>query len=116
MFMLLSSGGVRRLVGIEAVISSFGGISDSSHPWIERARAVALGHLGQWNDLDLRGMACGAELLEALTAEVAQTIHRPLQEFARIEFAFALHRHLAERSGHRQPAVGVDIDLANAMP
>src|SRR6476620_3264717 len=88
---------VRRLVGIEAVISSFGGIGHSSHAWIERARAVALGHLGQRNDLDLRGMAGGAELLEALAAEIAQAIHCRFQEFARIEFAFALHRDLAER-------------------
>ena len=43
-------------------------------------------------------------------------VHRRFQEFARIELASVRRRDLAERRGHRQPAVGVDIDLADAVP
>ena len=53
----------------------------------------------------------------ALAAEIAQAIHRRFQEFSRIEFAFALHRDLAERwVVGREPAIGVDIDFADTMP
>src|SRR3981189_259342 len=60
-------------------------------------------------------MARGAELLEALAAKIAHRIHRGFQEFTRIEFAPGLRGDLAERRGHRQPTVGIDIHLADSM-
>src|ERR1700676_2160224 len=87
-----------------------------SDPRIEAAGAVSLRHLRQRNDLDPGGTPGGSELLEALAAEIAQRIHRRLEKLARIEFASGLRRDLAERRGHRQPAIGVDIDLANTVP
>src|SRR5713226_5819177 len=61
-------------------------------------------------------MAGSTELLKTLAAEVTHRIHCRLEEFARIELASAPGRDFPERRGHRQPAVGVDIDLADAMP
>src|SRR4029450_5779812 len=94
--MLVSSRCVRRLVGIERTIRSFGGIGDPSDTWIERAFAITPRHLGHWDDLDLRGVARGAELLEALPAEGAQRVHRRFEEFARIKFASVWRCDLAE--------------------
>src|SRR6185312_3306553 len=115
MFILVSFGGVRPWIGNERVINSFGGIGYPSDAWIEGSGAIAPRHLCQRNDLDLRGVAGSPELLEALPAEIAQTVHCRFQEFARIEFTPRLCRDLAECSSHRQPAVGVDIDLADAV-
>src|SRR2546429_9842401 len=107
MFISVSLGDVRRLVGIELAVNSFCGISYPSNAWIECARPVASRHLGQWDDLDVGRMPCRAELLEAFAAKIAQAIHRRLQEFARVELAPALGCDLAERRGHRQTSVGI---------
>src|SRR5213593_3917756 len=104
--MSVSSSGERRAVG-NVGISRSCGMGHLPDTWIERARAIAPRHLGQWDDLDLRSVACSAELFEALAAKVAQRVHRGFQELARIEFAFALRCDLAERGGHRQPAIGI---------
>src|SRR6202171_5593884 len=98
------------------VLGSFGGGGHGSDARVERSRAIASCHFSQWYDLDLRRMAGCAELLETRAAEVAHRVHGRLEEFAWIEFAFALARHFSECGGHRQPAVGIDIDLADAMP
>src|ERR1700730_19149637 len=97
------------------VFGSFGGGGHVSDARVERSRAIASCHFSQWGDLDLRRMAGCAELLETLAAEVAHRVHGRFEEFAWIEFAFALVRHFSERGGHRPPAVGIDIDLADAM-
>src|SRR5262245_28391570 len=115
MFISVSSGVVRRLVGIELAVSSFCGIGYPSNAWIECAGSIASRHLGQWDDLDAGRMPCRAESLEALAAKIAQAIHRRFQKFARIELAPALGCDLAERRGHRQPAVGIDIDLSDTV-
>src|ERR1700752_5051891 len=60
-------------------------------------------------------MARGTELLETLAAEIAQRVHRRFQESARIELALALGCDFAEGRGHCQPAIGVEIDLSNAL-
>src|ERR1700680_4858818 len=112
--MLVSSCCMRR-VGTVGVKRSCGGIGHLPDAWVERARAITPRHLGQWNDPDLRGVARGTELLKALAAEVAQRGHRGFQELTRVEFAFALRCHFAKGRRHRQPAVGVDIDLADAV-
>src|SRR4030095_14971222 len=88
-FILVSSCCVRRLTGAVGIKRSCG-MGHLPDTRIERARAVALRHFGQWNNPDLRGVACGAELLEALLTKVAQRVHCGLEEFARIEFAFVL--------------------------
>ena len=54
-------------------------------------------------------------MLEALLADRPHRIHRGLQEFARIEFAAVLLRDAAEFAGHREAAIGVNIDLAHAV-
>src|SRR4051794_975445 len=95
---------------------SFGGIGHRSDARIEAAAAVAFRHFGERQHLDAGGVARGAELLEALAAEVAHRVHRGFKEFARIEFALALGPDLPERRRHRQPAIGVDVDLTNAVP
>src|ERR1700730_15244448 len=97
------------------VFGSVGGGGHGSDAWVERSRVIASCHFSQWDDLDLRRMAGCAELLETLAAEVAHRVHGRFEEFARIEFAPALGRDFAECGGHRQPAVGVDVDLADAM-
>src|ERR1700738_2469166 len=94
---------------------SFGGGGHVSDARVERSRAIAFCHFSQWYDLDLRRMARGTKLHKALAAEVAHRIHCGLKEFARIELASAPGRDFPERRGHRQPAVGVDIDLADAV-
>src|SRR5512137_2760790 len=94
---------------------SFGCRCHLADTWIERARAIAFRHLRQRDHLDPRTMAGRTELLEALAAEISHRVHRGFQEFTRIELAPALRGDLAERRGHRQPAVGVDIDLADAV-
>jgi len=67
-------------------------------------------------DLDA-GCSLAASIdAEQLAAEIAHRIHRGLQEFARVEFAFDLRSNFPERRGHRQPAIGIDIDLADTMP
>src|SRR3982750_1168456 len=96
-------------------LKSFSGGCDISNARVERARSIAPGHLRQRDGPDLAGMAGGTKLHKALAAEIAHRIHRGFKEFARIEFALALGRDFAECRGHRQPAVGVDIDLAHAM-
>src|SRR5579864_4639044 len=101
--------------GSPGFVGSFGCDGDLADPRIERARAVALRHLGERHYLDARGVARGSELLEALAAQIAQRVHRGFQEFARVEFAFALGGNLAERRSHRQPAIGIDIDLADTV-
>ena len=55
-----------------------------------------------------------AELLEAFATKLTHRIHRGLEEFARIEFGSRLRCDLAEHRGHREAAIGVDIDLAHA--
>src|ERR1700694_3192600 len=60
-------------------------------------------------------MARGAELLEALAAEVAHRVHRRFEEFARVEFTLVLGPDFPERGGHRQPAIGIDIYFADAV-
>src|SRR4051812_2218570 len=86
-----------------------------SNSWIERAGAITPGHFRERNDLDPGRIACGPELLEPLAAEVAHRVHRGLEKFPRVEFAFRLCGHLAEDGRHRQAAVGIDIDLAHAV-
>src|SRR6516162_2708280 len=88
------------------------GFSDAR---IERTRAITLRHLGERDDLDPGSVARGAELLEPLTAEVAHRIHGGLKKLARVEFTLCLRGHLADDRGHRQAAVGVNIDLAHAL-
>src|ERR1700733_7730044 len=83
---------------------------------VERSATIAFGHLGQWDHRDLGRMARRTELFEPLAAEIAHRIHRWLEEFARVEFAPGLGCYLSECRGHRQPAIGVDVDLADAMP
>ena len=61
------------------------------------------------------GLSGRTELLETQTAEIAHAIHRRLQEFARIEFVRLRLGDATEFSRHRQPAVRVDVDLADAM-
>src|SRR5258706_1298363 len=95
---------------------SFGGGRYVSDARIERARPVTPGHFRERDYLDLAGIARGTKLHKAFAAEVAHRIHGGFKEFARIEFASAPGREFPERRGHRQPAVGVDIDLAHAMP
>src|ERR1700682_1420184 len=95
---------------------SLGGPGEAADARVERSAAIAPGHFRQRDHLDLGRVARGAELFKTLAAEVAHRIHRRFEEFARIEFAFAFGGDHAERRGHRQPAVGVDVDLAHAMP
>eukprot|EP01035_Chromulina_nebulosa_P038698 gene38698-52278_t len=73
---------------------------------IETAAAIAPRHFGERDGPDFGGVAGGAELFEALAAQVAHGIHRRLEEFARIEFAAVRSRDLAEHRGHREPTVG----------
>src|SRR5258708_34542195 len=95
---------------------SLGGLGDAADARVERSRAIAPGHLRQRDHLDPCGVARGAELFETLAAEVAHRIHRRFEEFARIEFALPFVGALAERRGHRPPAIGVDIDRAPPLP
>src|ERR1700722_14123638 len=97
-------------------VPSLGSRGHASDTRVKRSATIAFGHLGQWDHLDLGRMACRAELFEPLAAEIAHRIHRGLEEFARIEFAPGLGRYFPECRGHRQPAIGVDIDLADAVP
>mmetsp|Transcript_38701 Transcript_38701/g.90547 ORF Transcript_38701/g.90547 Transcript_38701/m.90547 type:complete len:311 (+) Transcript_38701:540-1472(+) len=64
--------------------------------------------------LDARTLAGAAEGLEARLDHAARGLLRRLQRLARVELARLLGEHLAHRRGHRQPDVGVDVDLAHA--
>src|SRR5690242_9738204 len=57
---------------------------------IQRTVLVALGHVGQRNDLDLRSLAGGAELLVAGLAQLLHGGNGRLQISARIEFRLLL--------------------------
>ena len=63
---------------------------------VELAGGVAPGHLVERDDLDPRGVARRAELLEAFAAKVAQGAHRGLEELARVELARRLGGDAAE--------------------
>src|ERR1700723_3063649 len=97
-------------------VQSFGSRGHVADTWVERSTAIAFGHFAQRDHFDRGSVARRAKLLETFAAEIAHCIHRGLEEFARVEFAFDLRCNFPERCGHRQPAIGVDIDLADAMP
>src|SRR5260370_41633364 len=96
--------------------SSFGRSGGVANTRIERPAAIALRHLRQRHHLDPCRVAGGAELFEALAAEGAQSVHRRLEEFTRVEFVFGLDRGLPEGRRPPEPAVGIDIDPAAAPP
>src|SRR5437764_819542 len=81
---------------------------------VEFAGAVPPRHLAHRNDLDLACVSGGAELLESFAAQIAHRIQRGFQEFTWVELGPRLRGDFAEHRGHRQPAVGVYIDLAHA--
>src|SRR6185312_12028575 len=64
---------------------------------------------------DRRCAAGAAECLEARLADLARRDDRRLEELARIEFARVLRDRAADRTGHREADVGVDVDLADAV-
>src|SRR5690606_14139638 len=64
---------------------------------------------------DLRCVTRGAEAFEPVAAERAQRIDRRFQELPRVELSRIFHRDAAELPGHRHAAVGVDVDLADAV-
>src|SRR5580698_9858582 len=107
---LLAGGGGRSK---SLSLGSGGHISDAR---VKRSAAIAFGHFRQRDHLDPGGVAGRTELLETFAAEIAHGVHRGFEEFARIEFASGLRRDFPECRRHRQPAIGVDIDLANAVP
>src|ERR1700722_3583505 len=94
---------------------SFGSRGHVSDAW-GRSTRIASGDCSQRDHLDPGGVACRAKLLEAFAAEIAHRVHRGFKEFSRVEFAPDLRCNFPECRGHRQPAIGVDIDLADAMP
>src|SRR6185312_1959221 len=84
----------------------------SVHDLLQLAGFVARGHLVERDGLDLRGHARAAELLVPLRAHLLRRGHRRLQVLARVELRAVLGHVAADRAGHRQADVGVDIDLA----
>src|ERR1700730_7984838 len=82
---------------------------------MKAARGITLAHRGHLQNLDLRGISGGTELLEPLPANLAHRVHRGFQEFARIEFAWRLMRDAAKFGGHSETAIGIDVHLAHPV-
>src|SRR5512140_380394 len=88
--------------------------SASAHHLGELALGIAAGNRLQRLALDLAALAFAAELDIALLADLLGRFARRLHPVAHVELLRVLGQELAHRAGHRQPDVGVDIDLADA--
>src|SRR5476649_1992618 len=80
------------------------------------AGLVTFGHFFQGNDLDFRRLAFAAEGLETRAHDRFGGGAGWFQEVARVEFRRVLEQEFTRRRRHRQTDVGVDVDLAHAMP
>src|SRR5215469_14474181 len=78
-------------------------------------RGVALCHLGEWNRLVVPGVPGLAEFSHALRDHLLHRFPCRLQVAARIELLGMFREHLADRTGHRQPVVGIHVDFADAI-
>src|SRR5215831_3775716 len=76
---------------------------------------VARGHLLQGHGLQLRSLTRASELLVALLADLLRRRARGLQVIARVEGALVGVHVLADRRGHGEPDVRVDVHLAHAV-
>src|SRR5690242_18106027 len=81
----------------------------------ELAAGVALRDGGQRLRRDARGLAFAAELQIPLPADALRGLARRLEVVARVELVRVLREVLADRARHREPDVGVDVDLAHAV-
>src|SRR5208337_2242366 len=81
----------------------------------EGSVGVAFGDLGDRNGLVISCVAGLAELRHALGNHLLHGLAGGLHVVARIELLGLGPEHLANRSGHGQAVVGVDVDLAYAV-
>src|SRR3954469_8738804 len=78
--------------------------------------AIHLRHRFERHGPDPRAHPGTAERLEAVLAELPRRRDRRLQEGARIEARPIADEGAPDGACHRQPDVGVDVDLAYAVP
>src|SRR5271165_2770979 len=76
------------------------------------AGTVALRHLFQGHRLKPGSLSGASELLVAQLAQMLGRFARRLQEVARVELGRVLGQVLARGRRHREPDVGIDVDLA----
>src|SRR5690554_4174216 len=89
--------------------------ASSIHHLGELALPVALDHHRQRDRLDLAALAGAPERLVTREADLADGLAGRLEVLARVELVRMLGEEATDGAGHREPDVGVDVDLAHAV-